>query len=70
MNTTGDNPNGNRPHVEHGAPESPIILSERERELILAMRLLQSQRKYCKLIAEFENGIMRFGVWQPQVKWK
>lgn len=52
------------------ALDPPIILTERERELVITLRLLQSQRKYCKLIAEFENGVMRFGVWLPQVKWK
>lgn len=49
--------------------DPPIVLTDRERELILILRQLQLQRKYCKLTAEFENGSMRFGVWQPITKW-
>lgn len=56
--------------VTTAEPDPPIVLTDRERELILILRQLQLQRKYCKLIAEFENGAMCFGVWQPQVKWR
>lgn len=62
---TGDN--GNQVHT-HAAPA--IILTPREAELILAHRQLLAMRKYCKILIEYDNGNMRFGVWQPQVKWQ
>lgn len=65
--TPGDN--GNQPQAHtHASP--PIILTPREAELILAHRQLLASRKYCKILVEYDNGNMRFGVWQPQVKWQ